>query len=210
MLKIIFRSFIVAMLLASWVGVCSADEVSDLKARVAALEKRVEELEKALKASSAKVPPDQLRAKQQAKARQRMQRDSQSYSQQELREIETLYQVANKKWRSPEAQESLKTLVEKYKKANRTGCAILYLGQMTQGDQQIDYLKQAIADHSDCFYGDGVQVGALARFFLANIYLDGHDADKALKLFEEIRNDYPDAVDHNGVSLLEKLPTVEK
>jgi len=100
-----------------------------------------------------------------------MQRDARTFSAQELQEIESLYQVANQKWQSPEARDSLKTLVEKYKKANRTGCAILYLGQMSPGQEQIAYFKQAIADHSDCFYGDGVQVGAFARFLLGQTYL---------------------------------------
>lgn len=199
-------SLALAMLLVLSVGVCAADEISELKARVAALEKRVGDLETALRQSAARTLPDQLRAKEQVKARKRMRRDSTRFSQQELREIETLYQVANKKWQSPEARESLKTLVQKYKKANRTGCAILYLGQMSQGDAQIAYLTQAIEDYSDCFYGDGVQVGALARFFLGRAYLESAQADKAKALFDEIRKDYPDSVDHRGNSLVEQLP----
>jgi hypothetical protein len=206
MMNFLVRSITLAMLLVSSIGVCTASEISDLKARVATLEKRLDELEKALKASAAKTSPDQLRAKQQAKARERMRRDSGAFSQQELSEIETLYQVANKKWQSPEAQDSLKTLVRKYKKANRTGCAILYLGQMSKGDEQIAYLKQAIGDHSDCFYGDGAQVGALARLFLGKIYLDSANAEKAKTLFDEIRKNYPDAIDHNGNPLVEELP----
>jgi TolA-binding protein len=194
------------LLLVSCVGVCAADEVGELKARMAALEERVGDLEKALKQSLAKASPEQLRAQQQAKARERMRRDSKAFSPQEVREIETLYQVANKKWQSQEAKDSLKTLVQKYRKANRTGCAILYLGQMSQGDQQIAYLEQAIADHSDCFYGDGVQVGALARFFLGRAYLNGENADKAKSLFDEIRKDYPDSIDHGGRSLIDQLP----
>jgi TolA-binding protein len=181
------------LLLVSCVGVCAADEVGELKARMAALEERVGDLEKALKQSLAKASPEQLRAQQQAKARERMRRDSKAFSPQEVREIETLYQVANKKWQSQEAKDSLKTLVQKYRKANRTGCAILYLGQ-------------AIADHSDCFYGDGVQVGALARFFLGRAYLNGENADKAKSLFDEIRKDYPDSIDHGGRSLIDQLP----
>jgi tetratricopeptide (TPR) repeat protein len=145
-------------------------------------------------------------AAQQTKARQRMRQDTKAYSAEELREIETLYQVANKQWRTPEARDSLKKLVEKYKKANRTGCAILYLGQFSRGDQQIEYLKQAIADFSDCYYGNGVQVGAFARLLLGHVYLRSGKADLAKKLFDEIRTDYPDAVDHSGRSLVAKLP----
>ncbi len=211
MMRRAISSIVLVSMLVFSVGVCAADEISDLKARVAVLEKRLDDLEKVLKSSPAKTPPEQLRAKQQNKARERMRRDVGQFSPQELSEIETLYQVANKKWQSQEAQDSLKTLVQKYKKANRTGCAILYLGQMSQGDERIAYLRQAIADYGDCFYGDGVQVGALARFFLGHTYLDNAKTDeesaaKAKALFDEIRKDYPDAVDHSGNSLVEQLP----
>jgi hypothetical protein len=36
-------------------------------------------------------------------------------------------------------RESLKTLVDNYPKANRTGCALLYLGQMTSGNEKEGY-----------------------------------------------------------------------
>lgn len=149
------------------------------------------------------------RAGQQIKARKRMQEDRQTFSDQELQEIESLYQVANKKWQTQEARDSLNKLVEKYKKANRTGCAILYLGQMNSGDQKIAYFKQAIADHSDCFYGDGVQVGAFARFLLGQAYLSSGKAEEAATLFEEIRKYYPDSVDHGGKSLVAQLSQEE-
>ena len=148
--------------------------------------------------------------KQQARARERMQRDARTFSAQELQEIESLYQVANQKWQSPEARDSLKMLVEKYKKANRTGCAILYLGQMSPGQEQIAYFKQAIADHSDCFYGDGVQVGAFARFLLGQTYLKSGKAELAEAMFDEIRKNYPDSVDHQGNSLVGQVPQGKK
>ncbi len=53
-------------------------------------------------------------AAQQAKARDRMREDREIYSRDELRKIETLYQVANKKWRSEEGKDSLKELISKY------------------------------------------------------------------------------------------------
>jgi len=150
-----------------------------------------------------------LASQQQMKARKRMQQDARAFSDQQRSEIESLYQVANQRWQTQEARDSLKTLVEKYKKANRTGCAILYLGQMSQGDEQIAYFKQAIADHSDCFYGDGVQVGAFARFLLGQAYLKSGNADLAKTLFDQLRKDYPGSVDHRGNSLVAQLPRDE-
>jgi len=148
---------------------------------------------------------NQLRGNLRDKARKRMQQDAQMFSDDERREIETLYQVANKKWQTQEARDNLEKLVEKYKNANRTGCAILYLGQMSRNDEQIAYLKQAIADHSDCFFGDGVQVGAFARFLLGNVYLQKGNAEAANELFEELRTNYPEAIDHSGNSLVAQL-----
>ena len=147
--------------------------------------------------------------RQQAKAHKRMRQDAKTYSAQERQEIESLYQVANKKWKTQEARNSLKMLVDKYNKANRTGCAILYLGQMNRGDEQLGYFKQAIADFSDCFYGDGVQVGAYARLLLGQVYLRNGNTELAKTLFDEIRKDYPDSIDHRGNSLVGKLPQDE-
>ena len=62
------------------------------------------------------------------RARERMALDTRVYSREQLQEIERLYQVANEKWRTPEARKSLEQLLAQYDRANRTGCALLYLG----------------------------------------------------------------------------------
>ena len=136
----------------------------------------------------------------------RLEQDRKTYTQQELKEIESLYQIANSQWNSPEAQESLKKLVDKYAKANRTSCALLYLGQMASGEEKEKYPKKAIDEFSDCWYGDGVQVGAYARFYLANYYQDSGKKTEAAALFNEIRKNYPDAVDHKGRLLADLIP----
>jgi predicted Zn-dependent protease len=187
----------IALLCAFPAATCSADEVADLKARVTALEKRCEDLEKKLTTLLARSQSEGPAAPR-AKARERMRRDAETFTPQQLREIESLYQVANQNWQTETARKSLRKLVEKYTKANRTGCAVLYLGQMSEGDAQISYLKRAIADHSDCFYGDGVQVGAFARLLLAQVYLKNNAPEKAQPLLDEIRKNYPDAIDHDG------------
>lgn len=183
-----------------------ADELQDLKDQVATLEQRVAQLEKALEPVMAKAAAEQRKNEQIAMARQRMRQDRDRFSADELREIETLYQVANKKWGTQQAQDSLNQLVEKYGRANRTGCAILYLGQMSQGEKKLNYFKQAIKNHSDCAYGDGVRVGALARFYLAFEYHNTGKQDEAKKLFDELQENYPDAIDHRGKHLVAMLP----
>jgi hypothetical protein len=147
------------------------------------------------------------RAKEQIKAHARMAQDRANFSAEELAEMESLTATADEQFGSERAWKAMKTLVAKYTNANRTGCALLYLGQMSRDEEKISYFKQAIADYSDCFYGDGVQVGAFARFLLGQAYLHNGEAAKATALFDEIRTSYPDSIDHSGRSLLPLLPS---
>ena len=132
--------------------------------------------------------------------------DRGKYTQAQLDDAERLYQVANQKWGTPEAKESLQTLVRKFPDNNRTGCAVLYLAQMSQGDERAQYLQDGIEKYNDCFYGDGVQVGAYARFLLAKDYKSQGDTSKAKALFDEIKAKYVGAIDHQGNLLVDILP----
>lgn len=200
------KTTIAAMVLVIAAGACivRADD-QQLEQRIAALEKEVADLKEALAPVIDQARMEQIVAEQHSAATKRMRRDSEIYSREELQEIENLYQVANKQWNSQEGKDSLKELIKKYDKANRTGCALLYLGQMSKGDEREKYLKQAIEDFSDCYYGDGVQVGAYARYYLAYHYKEIGEESKATKLFTEIREQYPDAIDHKGRLLLDML-----
>jgi hypothetical protein len=132
--------------------------------------------------------------------------DRGKYTQAQLDDAERLYQVANQKWGTPEAKESLQALVRKFPDNNRTGCAVLYLAQMSQGDERAQYLQDCIEKYNDCFYGDGVQVGAYARFLLAKDYKSQGDISKAKALFNEIKAKYVGAIDHQGNLLVDILP----
>jgi hypothetical protein len=171
--------------------------------KISSLEKRVTQLEKVLKPF---IKQQNLQKTKQIlvnRARTRMRKDTKLYSRNQLKKIESLYQVANKKWKSQAGKQSLETLIAKYKKANRTGCAVLYLGQMNKGDKQIAYLKQAIENFSDCYYGNGVQVGPYARFMLLWVYWRSGDKAKANKLIEELKTKYPDAINHRSNNLVD-------
>ena len=189
-----------------WAGGLQDRQIQALTERVHALEERVARLEGGPSAPAAHAAPSSNSMDLRTRVRQRFELDRTLYSPEQLMDIERLYQVANKQWDSPESQASLKQLIEKYPKANRTGCALLYLGQMASGPEKEPYLKQAIADFSDCFYGSGVQVGAYARFHLAHHYQQTGKAQDAADLFDEIRNDYPDAVNHKGRLLKDIMP----
>ena len=180
-------------------------KVAALEKRVQKLEQRVAELEAIVAPVLAKTQIEKQVEKQRMMARDRMRKDAAVYTPDQLREIETLYQVANRKWRSQEGKDSLKELVSKFDKANRTGCALLYLGQMSAGKEKQQYLQKAIDGFSDCYYGDGVQVGPYARLHLAHYCKQQGEDEKAEKLFKEIADKYPHAIDHQGRPLSDSL-----
>src|SRR5207247_9758002 len=119
-----------------------------------------------------------------------------------------LYQPSNDRARrgSPEIRASLEKLIANYPKANRTGCAVLYLAQWASGDEREKLFKDAAEKYGDCFYGDGCQVGPYARFQLAQYYQQQNQPDKAKEQFEAIRTQTPDAVDHSGQTLVSQIP----
>jgi TolA-binding protein len=137
--------------------------------------------------------------------------DRRHYSTEQLQEIETLYQVANTKGkRTEEAKASLKQLLEKYDKANRTGCATLYLGQASEGAERLEYLTRAVEKFSDCYYFNGCQVGGYGRYVLALTLWEKGDKDKARALLAELRTTYKDATDHRGQPMGKIADAVEK
>ena len=140
-----------------------------------------------------------------ARAQARFRRDRELFTAQEFRDLETLYQAANRNIRAPDAKDLLLQVVSKYPRSNRAGCAVLYLAQISSGSERESFLKRALAEHADDWYGDGVQVGALARAHLAGHYADTNRRDEAVALAEEVRKSFPDAVDHSGGSLIEML-----
>ncbi len=194
---------VIMILLASFAGTSAlADDSAKVKAlekRIQELEERVAKLESCTAPAVAKARAGQMVNAQRMKARARMRKDASVYSRDELREVESLYQARG--GNSEERKDSLKQLVESFPKANRTGCALLYLGQMSKGKEREDYLQKAIDGFNDCYYGDGVQVGAYARYYLAYYYKENGLEKKAEELFREIRSKYPDAINHKGQPL---------
>lgn len=138
--------------------------------------------------------------------KRRCEADKAAFGEPLFREIEMRYQSANRDLSSTNAVSILKSLIADYPLANRAGCAAQYLGQMTAGADQERYLQLAIRDFGDCFYGSGVQVGAYARLYLGRHYMAKGMTKEAKALFDEIRKDYPDAVNHQGQPLAGFLP----
>ena len=195
-------------------------EIKKLKKRIAVLEATIAKLRKQLGPNSHssvknkdRIKPlsrtSEIRKKFRDEFIDLMRKDQKKYGTIGYKEIESLYQVANRNWKKPKAIESLKKMIKKYKSANRTGCGTLYLGQLTHGDEQIKYLQKAIKDYDHCFYGDGVQVGAYSRFYLAHIYLKNGKTSKAVKLFNEIKQKYPNSIDHRGRPLVKIIEQIK-
>jgi hypothetical protein len=93
-------------------------------------------------------------------------------------------------------------MILQYPDVNRTGCAVLYLAQNSKADVRAKYLQDCIEKYNGCFYGDGVQVGAYARFLLAQDYRSIGEPAKAEALENELKTQYADAIDHGGKLLL--------
>src|SRR5438876_5944482 len=148
-----------------------AKQIAELKAKVATLEQRVAALEKMLAPMQGDAQKKALRDLFES----RMSADAKKYKPEQIREAEQLYQTMNKNWRSDEGKRALAKMIDKYPDINRTGCAELYLGQVTDGEEKAAHLQTAIDKHSDCMYGDGVQVGAYARYLLALYYKEKGD-----------------------------------
>ncbi len=134
----------------------------------------------------------------------RIARDGKTFTPEQRREIEKLYQ---RQTENPnERRENLKTLISKYPKANRAGCAIQYLGQTAEGPERESYFRKAIDEYGDCWYGDGVQVGAYARYYLAWHYQNLNRLEEAKALCEDLRKNFPEAINHRGDLLGDRLP----
>ena len=188
----------------------SADELAELKQRVAQLEKKVQEISQLVQPLKAQQAAAGRRNTLRERFENQIAKDQEKYTPEQLREAESLYQVANQKWGTPEASESLQTMIRKYPDINRTGCATLYVAQKSQGEERTRYLQTCIERFNDCFYGDGVQVGAYARFLLAADYMSRGEKEKAAALYNEIRTTYPDAVDHSGKLLVDSIKGISK
>lgn len=207
---------IVGMLLSGMLAGVSAlaqsggDETAQLKQRVEQLEKQVQEITQIIEPLKAQLAAENRRKAFRERFDKKMAEDRAKYTMEQLREAEQLYQVANQKWGTPEASESLQSMIKKFPDINRTGCALLYVAQRSEGDERVSYLKQCIEKFNGCFYGDGVQVGAYARFLLADYFSGKGEQEKAAALYAELKTQYADAIDHSGKLLLDSVKPESK
>jgi hypothetical protein len=192
-----------------------SEKIAKLKKQISKLQNQLAELEKdsspVIAPTKISIVKDQANiASEKLKARKKMQKDRQRYSRKQIMEIEALYQSRGYEYGSKEKTKNLKKVISKFSKANRAGCAILYLGQFSStGKKQEYYLKKAIRKYDDCFYGDGVQVGAYASYYLAvRVYLKTGRENEAYALLKKLKEKYPNAIDHRGNNLAPQIDAI--
>ncbi len=192
-------AFLSLLLVASTTQAQGNETKPSMEELIERLEKRVEELETRLAPFLEDEERLEIIERQRLKAQERMQKDLDHFSKDQLKEIERLYRKATNPATAPDKGKALlKQIVEQFPKSNRAGCALQYLGQRATGQEQVTYFEQAIQNHSDCYYGDGVQVGPYARYYLATALLQANQPEKAKELLEAILAQYPEAVTHRG------------
>ncbi len=135
---------------------------------------------------------------------ERMDKDAIFYSKEERVEIEKLYQFWKTR-KGKERQAIAITLLRRFPKANRTGCTLYLLALDNARQKRIDLLKQVIQNHSDCWFGNGMQVGATARYHLIRILMETGKQEEAEQYREELNTLFPDAVDGIGKRFSELL-----
>jgi serine/threonine protein kinase len=169
------------------------------------LEKQVQDLKRELEPLQAQQARDNRRQALRYRFENRVARDRTKYTEEQLGEAENMYLVASRNSGLPKGSEKLEALIKKYPDVNRAGCAMLDVAEGAQGEERARYLQDCIEKYSDCFYGDGVQVGAYARFLLAGDYRSKGEEKKAAALCSEIKAKYADAVDHRGNLLVDSI-----
>jgi len=174
--------------------------------RIAALEARVAELEKLTAPLQEQARAEAQLSAAKAKFAARMEQDRKTFSETQLHKIEQTYAEGHDYLVDGSGKKALEKVVREYPTSDRAGCALLYLAQRARGAEAEDLLRKAIDLHGDCFYGDGVQVGAYARYLLAWHAARGGREGDALRLADEVRAQFPGAVNHDGVLLADHLP----
>ncbi len=211
------RNTIIAGILVSGLAAYSplfaqtnAEEIAQLRQRVRQLEQQVKQMEQELAPLIAQQARENRQRALRERFEKRMAQDREEHTPEQLREAEDLMRAADEKAGSPEANDVLRAIIKKYPDINRAGCAMLYLAQTSQGDVRAKHLKDCIEKYDDCFYGDGVQVGAYARFLLIQDYASKGAEKKAEALSSEVKTKYADAIDHGGNLLVDRLKAASK
>lgn len=158
------------------------------------------------KATPAKPTKQQLE-KAKANAQRRNEEDRNRYTPLTLSMVEKTYQIANKSndYSSPDVRRAMEAVLSQCPGCNRAGCAVAYLGYGSTGAEAIRWYRMAVQRYDDCWWNDGVQVGAMARYRLMLELRKSGEQSEATALEKELRQRYADALHHDGTLLVSKL-----
>ena len=201
MKTLLTTSFILCLFIAS--AQTDSARIATLEKKIDSLAMRMQYMERLLyKDMTITMPKDSNVMKLQRMAKERARQDYSNYSKKEVMEAESIYQEASRKLGSESGRALLRELIKKYPKMNRAGCAALYLASDAEGTEREELLKQAFERYDDCMYYDGVQVGAYARYKLADIYNQEGNVEGARELMQYVNEHFPHAIDHEGNRLV--------
>lgn len=198
---------IVCILFAFQFSICAAQDslleerLQRLERRIITLEYRVNSIEKTQAKTAQKQSEDSVLEMWKNKALERRKKDYKDFPDKVVNEVEELYGKASQEIQSARSKKIFRDIIKNHPKFNRAGCSALYLAQESEGKEREQLLIEAAEKFSDCFYLDGVQVGAYSRYLLALMYRDREEVEKAKELMRYIREHYPGAVNHKGQKL---------
>lgn len=93
-----------------------------------------------------------------------------------------------------------RALIDRFPKSNRAGCAAIYMGQLQRENKDYSEAEKSFLLAAEKFghnkYGDGAEVGGYAYFFLASVYCDTEQYDKAAESLRALVEKHPYASGH--------------
>lgn len=138
-------------------------------------------------------PSKEILQELQKKARERIADDARYYSSEEREEIIKLY-TSWKSKKSKEREAIVLTLQRRFPRANLTGCITFRMALSSSRSRQIKLLQQVIKNYNDSWYGNGVQIGPLARYYLIIMLMQDGKKAEAKKYRDELETSYPNAL----------------
>jgi len=123
---------------------------------------------------------------------------------------EGLYREGSRLQKEGNPQDALtawRALIDRFPDSNRAGCAAIYMGQQQLASKDYSEAEKSFSLAAEKFghhkYGDGVEVGGYAYFFLASVYCDTEQYGKAAESLKALVAKYPYASGHrSGDALL--------
>ena len=114
-----------------------------------------------------------------------------------------------KEGKPDDALTAWRALIDRFPESNRAGCAAIYMGQQQLADKDYSGAEESFSLAAEKFghhkYGNGVEVGGYAYFFLTSVYCETEQYDKAVESLKILVKKYPYASGHRSGDALISL-----